>query len=101
MRALMAVALAAATMLPGAAGAESPDARSQCNAREGVSSEQKLSACTVVIESGQEIGLVAAFNSRGNVHLGNQSYDRAIADYDAAIRIDPNYAIAFSNRGLA
>ena len=28
-------------------------------------------------------------------------YDRAIQDYDQAIRLNPNYASAFNNRGLA
>jgi tetratricopeptide (TPR) repeat protein len=28
-------------------------------------------------------------------------YDRAIADYTAALRIDPNYAVAYYDRGLA
>jgi len=28
-------------------------------------------------------------------------YDRAIADYSEAIRLDRNYAFAFNNRGLA
>jgi tetratricopeptide (TPR) repeat protein len=30
-----------------------------------------------------------------------KEYDKAIADYDEAIRLDPKYAIAFNNRGSA
>jgi tetratricopeptide (TPR) repeat protein len=30
-----------------------------------------------------------------------KQYDRAIADFDEAIRVDPNYAAGFSNRGVA
>ena len=32
---------------------------------------------------------------------GKQDYDRAIADYTETIRLDPKYALAFYNRGLA
>ena len=32
-----------------------------------------------------------AYNSRGVVHYDMKNYDLAIADYEAALRIDPNY----------
>jgi tetratricopeptide (TPR) repeat protein len=105
MRALMAMALMAAIimMLPAAARAQPSDDRGRCLAREAVSPEQKLESCTAVIKSGGQTpqGLVAVFNSRGNVHLNNRNFDRAIDDYNEAIRIDPKYAIGFHNRGLA
>ena len=105
MRALAAVTLIAVTttILPATAGARQSDERSRCFAREGVSPEQKLAGCTAVIESGRQTrqGLVGAFNNRGNVHLSNRNYDRAIDDYNKAIRLDPKYAIGFNNRGLA
>jgi tetratricopeptide (TPR) repeat protein len=105
MRALAVVALMAVTtmMLPAAIRAQQSDDRSRCFAREGVSPEDRLESCTAVIQSGGQTpqGLVAAFNSRGNVHLNNRNYDRAIDDYNEAIRLDPKYAIGFHNRGLA
>jgi len=105
MHALTAMALMALTtlMLPGAARAQQSDDRSRCFAREGVTAEQKLESCTAVIESGGRTpqGLVAAFNSRGNVHLNNRNYDRAIDDYNETIRLDRKYAVGFHNRGLA
>jgi len=105
MRALTAVALMAVTtmMVPAPIRAQQSDERRQCFAREGVAPEQKLESCTAVIESGGQTpqGLVAAFNSRGNVHLSTRNYDRAIDDYNEAIRLDPKYAIGFNNRGLA
>ncbi len=49
-----------------------------------------------------------AYNNRGNTHLAKGAfdssfaeYDRAIADYGQAIVIDPKYAFAYANRGLA
>ncbi len=105
MRALTVVALMAVTtmMLPVAIRAQQSDDRSRCFAREGVSAEDKLQSCTAVIQSGGQTpeGLVAAFNSRGNVHLNNRNYDRAVDDYNETIRLDPKYAIGFHNRGLA
>ncbi|MCB0763071.1 MAG: tetratricopeptide repeat protein [Flavobacteriales bacterium] len=42
------------------------------------------------------------WNSRGfYVHAYNGRYAQAIADYDQAIKFDPNYSYAFNNRGWA
>src|SRR5437899_11554527 len=105
MRALAAVALLATTttMLPGTIAAQQSDERRRCFASEGVTPERKLDSCTAVIKSGGQTAqwLVAAFNSRGNAHLSTRNYDRAIDDYNEAIRLDPKFAIGFNNRGLA
>jgi len=42
-----------------------------------------------------------AYNNRGSVYAKKGDYTRAIADFDAAIRINPQLASAFGNRGLA
>jgi tetratricopeptide (TPR) repeat protein len=42
-----------------------------------------------------------AFCTRGTAFFNRQDYNRAIADYDEAIRLDPNYALAFYSRGCA
>ena len=42
-----------------------------------------------------------AFNNRGVAYRGKAQYDRAIADFDEAIHLDPKLAAAFYNRGLA
>jgi len=105
MRSLAAVTLIAVTtmMLPARTVAQQSDHSSRCFAREGVSPEQKLASCTAVIESGQQSrqGVVGALTRRGNVHLGNRNYDRAIDDYNKAIRLDTKYAVGFNNRGIA
>jgi tetratricopeptide (TPR) repeat protein len=89
--------------LPTTVCAQQSDEQHRCFASEGVTPEQKLASCTLFIESGGQISQtrVAAFNSRGNVHLSQRNYDRAIDDYNEAIRLDPTYAIGFNNRGLA
>jgi tetratricopeptide (TPR) repeat protein len=43
---------------------------------------------------------VRAFH-RGNAFADKKEYDKAIADYSEAIRLDPTYVAAFNNRGLA
>jgi len=40
-----------------------------------------------------------AYSNRGNAFDDRKDYERAIADFDAAIKIDPRYATAFYNRG--
>jgi len=43
----------------------------------------------------------AAYLQRGDQYSAAQEYDLAIADYTAAIRLNPDYAEAYNNRGLA
>jgi len=42
-----------------------------------------------------------AYNGRGNVYYSKRDYDRAIADYTEAIKINPNDAVLYANRGNA
>src|SRR5215831_8433486 len=64
-------------------------------------SEMAINYCTQVIESGQLSGkgLAFAFYKRANGYYERGQYDRAIEDYNQAIRLNPNHANAFSNRG--
>jgi tetratricopeptide (TPR) repeat protein len=40
-----------------------------------------------------------AYNGRGWAYVTKQDYDRAIADFDKAIELDPKYTPAYNNRG--
>ena len=43
-----------------------------------------------------------AYSNRGLDYYDNKGqYDKAIEDYNRAIALDPNYASAYFNRGLA
>jgi tetratricopeptide (TPR) repeat protein len=43
----------------------------------------------------------ASFNSRGVAYEQNAEYDRAVEEFDQAIRFDPRLSLAFNNRGAA
>lgn len=65
--------------------------------------DAKLAACSAVIASGRWRGrdLAWAYNNRGNAYRDKGAPDRAIADYNEAIRLDPRDALAYNNRGNA
>ena len=63
----------------------------------------RIIACTRNINSGRFTGqnLAIAFTNRGLAYKRKGLLDRAIADYDEAIRLKPDLAETFSNRGTA
>jgi len=63
----------------------------------------QISGCTAVIGSGQWEGsdLAWAYNNRGFAYFDLAEYQRAIEDYDHALRLDPKLADAHFNRGLS
>ena len=62
-----------------------------------------IAACDRVIASGETgtHGRAVAYSYRGRARLKIGEYDRAIADFDASIRLDPANAWTFNNRGSA
>ena len=70
-----------------------------CN---GSNSDAAIAGCTNVINRGKretQSNRAAAYNNRGWSYSQKDDHDRAIADYDEAIRLDPNNALALVNRG--
>ena len=41
-----------------------------------------------------------AYNNRGYSWYAKNEYDKAIADYNEAIRLDPKFALAYVDRGI-
>src|ERR1051326_1637442 len=65
--------------------------------------DRLIRGCSAIIRSGRETpdNLSRAFFNRGRAFADQGQFDRAIQDFNEAIRIDPNYADAFNNRGIA
>jgi tetratricopeptide (TPR) repeat protein len=72
-------------------------------AADRVSLDLTISGCTTLIQSGQESkkNLASDLNNRGIAYRDKGQYDRAIQDYDEAIRLIPNDGKLFNNRGTA
>jgi tetratricopeptide (TPR) repeat protein len=72
-----------------------------CN--QGADSDLRVDGCSGLIESGRLAGnnLAIAHVNRGNAYNAIREIDHAIADYDKAIEIKPDYAPAYYNRGIA
>jgi tetratricopeptide (TPR) repeat protein len=82
-----------------AAGQDEQVART-CKGEGDVTLDQRIGACTTLITAG---GLTAealadAFNKRGGAHYYKSEYDRALADYEQAIKLNPQSPSAFNNR---
>src|SRR6476661_245800 len=65
--------------------------------------DEAIAACTRAIKSGTYNGktLALAYSNRGVEWKAKGDIDKAIADYDKAIELNPEYASALNNRGLA
>lgn len=71
-----------------------------CNGSSGTA-DARIAACTRVIRAGKVKGndLADIYVNRGYEYLENKKDpDRALSDFDSAIRINPKNALAFSNR---
>jgi tetratricopeptide (TPR) repeat protein len=97
----------AAGLLLSFAGAPAwADDRSTCYKGTG---EHAIAACTRVLAHNPKDADI--YYNRGNAYKNQKlqgvgpemwrDYDRAIADYSQAIRLDPKYAVAYINRGIS
>jgi lipoprotein NlpI len=97
---LMAAAMTALLVMP-AAQAQQSDAE-RCATVSG-QPDLAIKHCTRAIESGKVAGedLAKLHYNRGIEWAAKGEHQRAIADYDSAIRLDPKFAEAYFNRGHA
>ncbi len=81
-------------------GADFNAAKAAHNAR---NYDAAIGLYTKVIQSGKLSGknLAITYNRRGLTHAAKKDFDRAIADFNKSVEIQPNYAKAYNNLGLA
>jgi tetratricopeptide (TPR) repeat protein len=92
--------LLALVLLAVAAAPAAGDDETACEKQSG---DAAVVACGRLIASGRKTGhdLATVYARRGSAYDDKGDYDRAIADYDAAIRLNPTSAGIYNNRGFA
>src|ERR1700722_10619627 len=64
--------------------------------------DEQIAACNAQLQSRQTPSNQAiSLNNRGNAYLSKGDLDRAIADYNQAISLDPKYSKAYHGRAIA
>jgi tetratricopeptide (TPR) repeat protein len=63
----------------------------------------RIAGCTALIQAGQDTtqNLSVIYNNRGSAIASKREYDRAIQDYNEAIRLSPSTAYNYRERGKA
>ena len=88
-------------MLLALADTVSANDRSDCARTDDV--DRAIRACTNIIAMGGQSrdNLAIAYRNRGIAYEKTSDYDRAIADYNKAIELKPQFAEAYVDRGVA
>jgi len=98
---IVAAAIALETMT-GFANAQLAVQWQTCTGNPEVDWDQQIKSCTALIQSGAEsnenVGI--AFFNRALAYENKEDFERAIADFSEAIRLDPNDADALFYRSL-
>ena len=82
------------------ATAERDQNERRCAGEDGATADQKIAGCSAIIAAGgPNIHRIAlAYNTRGGQFYYKGEHLRAIANYDQAIRLEPQYFHALNNR---
>jgi tetratricopeptide (TPR) repeat protein len=90
-------------LVPVKAFAQTSEELAWCGGAGGFLPDLVIPGCTAVIQSTGKTTetLATAFNNRGLAYRLKVQYERAIEDFDQAIRLGPGFANAWNNRGVA
>ena len=74
-----------------------------CQEKDKTTLGNHVRSCTAIIRSDRSSSKdkAVAYNNRGNFLRDRGELDRAIADFDAAVRLEPKSADTYINRGIA
>lgn len=97
------LSLAAVLMTAASALAQTTPDTAACPGDSKAPPEVQIKNCTAVIEAGKDTpqAIAAALRARGDINFRIGQYDRAILDYNEAIKLEPDVAAAFGGRGNA
>jgi len=97
---IVAIALAAGALQFAAPALAQSKLDIACAGSAGATIEQRIAACDKIIKSGRGTPheRAVAFNYRGGALYYSGKPERAMEDYDQAIKLDPYYAHAYNNR---
>jgi len=95
--------LALAVCLPVTAQQLTADQERCRNRGKAFSPDVQIEGCTALLQSDgvSAHNRAVAYVNRGIAYAGKKDNDHAIADFNAAININPNFAAAYNNRGSA
>jgi tetratricopeptide (TPR) repeat protein len=93
----------AVCLAPAGASAQPLPIKVQCRIIGSIYVDQLIKACTEVIETRNESGraLATAYIARGRAYHTKGEFDRAIADFNQALKEFPDNALALRSRGSA
>jgi tetratricopeptide (TPR) repeat protein len=96
-------ALWASLMLGAAMAAMGQSRQENLNKCKSPDPDTRIAGCTALIQAGQDTteNLSVIYNNRGSANVSKRAYDRAIQDYDEAIRLSPSIAYNYRERGKA